>query len=484
VGTVLNVIQSENGWFGEGDELFFIDGDPTPRIQGTGVEDYFNEAWGLRVSLGPYTGVTIAGGRGIGARLSAYRWHLPDPIPFRRSLRFEMEHAGWTYHSDGTVRSAFEERADLFSSVAFWYQVGDSSPLPEPPYGEARLPHGNARQIEVEDAVAETKSEGGTVRVDKEVFWSRDLLVFHSDGPGSEVHIPFNVDKAGRYELISQIAHRPDYGIYTYLLDGKPIDGSAPVENKPGTRLPTGAAAQIDAYYFETYVAEDHLLGWTELTAGRHVLTFKCLSKNQESHGYDLGIDTLILARIGRRAETGGEKAANLRQIGVKGGSVEILASGLKDADPWVREAAAWAFTQLLVASRLSIPKLETAMGDSDPVVRGLAALAIGTCPGAAKTALATLVAGLQDADENVRTAAADALASAGPDAAPVVPQLIQAASRSGEQMNVLRNVAKALGNIGPAAAPALPVLEQLEQMQRVQWSAREAVRKIRNGQS
>ena len=56
----------------------------------------------------------------------------------------------YTYNPDGTVRSGFEERADLFSSVAFWYQQGIAQNLPTLPYGIARLPHGNAQQIEID----------------------------------------------------------------------------------------------------------------------------------------------------------------------------------------------------------------------------------------------------------------------------------------------------------------------------------------------
>ncbi|HWB97914.1 MAG TPA: glycoside hydrolase family 172 protein, partial [Bryobacteraceae bacterium] len=150
VGTVLNVVQNQPGWFGEGDDLFYVDGEKTAGIQGTGTEDYFNDAWSLRVAQGPYAGVPVAEGTGVGSRMTAYRWHLADPVPFTTSLRFVLEHAGWTYDPNGSVRSAFEERADLFSSVAFWYQAGIAAGLPEPPYGAARLPHGNARQIEVE----------------------------------------------------------------------------------------------------------------------------------------------------------------------------------------------------------------------------------------------------------------------------------------------------------------------------------------------
>ncbi len=140
VGTVLNVIQSQVGWFGEGDDLFYVDGAKHPQIYGTGTEDYFNEAWGLRVSFGPWTGTPVAEGERVGARLTGYRWHIPDPIPFTKSLWAGIEHAGWTYNEDGTLRSGFEERPDYFSSTAFWYQKGVNEDLPEPPFGEARLP--------------------------------------------------------------------------------------------------------------------------------------------------------------------------------------------------------------------------------------------------------------------------------------------------------------------------------------------------------
>lgn len=70
VGTVLSVVQAEAGWFGEGDDLFWVDG-RRPEIEGTGSEDYFNDAWGLHVNDGPYYGVTVAEGTGLGARMTA-----------------------------------------------------------------------------------------------------------------------------------------------------------------------------------------------------------------------------------------------------------------------------------------------------------------------------------------------------------------------------------------------------------------------------
>lgn len=478
VGTVLNVVQTAPGWFGEGDESFYVDGEKTASIQGTGTEDYFNDAWSLRIAEGLYTGVTVAEGTGTGARLSAYRWHVPDPIPFQRSLRFVIEHAGWTYDEDGKVRSAFEERSDLFSSVAFWYQkAGGANELPEPPYGAARLPHGNAQQIEVENAIADTKTEGGTAQVDKDVFWSRDLLSFHATGPGSKIEIPFSAGQSGRFEIIAQIAHAPNYGSYRYLLDGKPVASGATLEQEPGAN--TGSQGAIDTYFTEMYVAEDHLLGWQELTAGRHVLTLFCTGKNARSTGYDLGIDTLILARIASPLEMGGERAANLRRASGQSVSPAEMHAGLTAPDEYVREAAAWAFTQREQTARQYSDTLIQALHDSDAVVRGLSILALSKCAGCAERALQELTAALQDADENVRLAAADAIATIGTRAAPAVPQLIEACNRPGEHVHVLRSLAKALGNTGTPAAPAIPVLEKLQRIPRVEWPAREAITKI-----
>jgi hypothetical protein len=478
VGTVLSVVQAAPGWFGEGDDYFYVDGESKPSIEGTGTEDYFNDAWSLRVAEGPYIGVTVADGTDTGARLSAYRWHVPDPIPFQRSLRFVMEHYGWTYNNDGSVRSGFEERADLFSSVAFWYQQGiGATKLAEAPYGQARLPQGNAQQIEVENAIGETKTEHGAARVDKDVFWSRDLLVFHADGPAAKIDIPFVAAQAAKFEIIAQLAHASDYGSYRYLIDGKPTESGATLEHEPGANMASQGA--INAYFTETYVAEDHLLGWQTLTQGRHILTFICTGKDVRSSGYDLGIDTLVLSRVAAPAESGGEPASILRRSSGQSASVGEMKAGLAAGDEYVREAAAWAFTQRPEAAQQNTEPLIGGLRDPDAVVRGLSALALSECRGCAGRALGALIAGLEDPDENVRLASADAIASAGPAAAPAIPKLIEAGNRPGEHVHVLRSVAKALGNIGPAAAPAIPVLQKLQRIPRVQWPAQQAIAKI-----
>jgi len=444
VGTVMSVVQAEAGWFGEGDDFFWVDGAAKPSIEGTGSEDYFNDAWGLHVNDAPYYGVTVAEGTGLGSRMTAYRWHLVDPIPFQKSLKAEIEHKGWTFNADGAVKSGFGERVDLMSSVAFWYQLGIATDQPPVPYGAARLPQGNALQIEVERDMAGIKAEKGKVSMFPDLFWSKDVVIFEGEGPGSQVTIPFDVPEDGDYELYAQLAKGSDYGVYTVLLDGKPP--VAPVlEHEPGADV--RPQTQFDGYALETYVGADYQVGWPRLTKGRHTLTFQCLGKREDSSGYVVGVDDIVLAKTG---------------------------------------AAAWAAAVKLQEPRVpsgSVAELAKALSDPNPVTRGLAAMALRNEGQKALPALPQLTAALKDPDPNVRLMAGNAIAAIGPQAAPAVNALMSACSVKDEQIHVLRACAAALGEIGkPAATPALPLLKELAKMPRVRWAAEKAIKNIEGG--
>jgi hypothetical protein len=441
VGTVFSVVQAEAGWFGEGDDFFYVDGAETAAIEGTGTEDYFNDAWGLHVSEGLYSGVPVAQGTGLGSRMTAYRWHVLDPVPFTRSLRFEMEHRGWTFQPDGSVKSAFGERTDLLSSVAFWYQQGIARGLPDVPYGSARLPQGNAHQIEVEDSLPEVVAERGEASLVKELFWSKDVLAFEGEGAGSRIEIPFDVPEDGDYEVYTQVAQGPEYGTYTVLLDGKP-PRAPDLEHEPGADVLV--KDRFDGYAHETYVGYDYQVGWPRLRQGRHTLSFVCLGKHADSSGYRLAVDNVILSKTGAESWASASKAAPRR------------------------------------LSSLEVSDLVRSLASDDPILRGLAALALRDSGAKAAPALDALRAALRDPDVNVRMMSANAIAALGPEARPAIPDLSTAASVAGEDVQVLRASAAALGTIGPEAAEAVPILERLAKMPRVQWAAEEALRKIR----
>lgn len=98
-------------WFLEGDEMIYVDGEDFPSIHGTGTEDYFNSGWYFIKGkfCAPFHGLTQK--NLFYPRLSAYRFHVGDAIPFQSSIRVTMEHGG-TNDTPGSD----------YSSVAYWYQ--------------------------------------------------------------------------------------------------------------------------------------------------------------------------------------------------------------------------------------------------------------------------------------------------------------------------------------------------------------------------
>lgn len=114
---------SEWDWVGEGDDMIFIDGDPLPTLNGTGTEDYFNTSWcPTQEYNAPYHGVIMPGKPNWKGKITYYRYHILDPIPFQKEIRVTIEH-GHANH-----------RSDDFSATAYWYQEGEAT------YREEMLP--------------------------------------------------------------------------------------------------------------------------------------------------------------------------------------------------------------------------------------------------------------------------------------------------------------------------------------------------------
>ncbi|WP_019586190.1 glycoside hydrolase family 172 protein [Deinococcus apachensis] len=169
VGSILSVYSLRRSrdwdWYGEGDDLIFVDGEPgisvpdvgrgktlaheqdypvieprpesgegandawPPTLHGTGTEDYFNTAWCPNQEYAaPYHGIIAGGGPNWTDPVTLYRFHIEDPIVFRRDLRVTIEHG----HAN--------RRGDEMTSVAFWYQSEPHAPFPALPAAGDRLP--------------------------------------------------------------------------------------------------------------------------------------------------------------------------------------------------------------------------------------------------------------------------------------------------------------------------------------------------------
>ncbi|HVO12043.1 MAG TPA: glycoside hydrolase family 172 protein [Vicinamibacteria bacterium] len=127
-------------WYGEGDDMFFIDGERwPPSLHGTGTEDYFNGSWSPNTLFQhPYYGYArVNGGTGWLGRTHVYRFHLSDPVYFDKSLRFSIEHG----HNNNLT-------LDL-SSVAYWYQTEPHQPFPPFPSRASRKPMPVINEVDI-----------------------------------------------------------------------------------------------------------------------------------------------------------------------------------------------------------------------------------------------------------------------------------------------------------------------------------------------
>ena len=132
VGCNLNIDVFErqaNDWYGEGDDMIFVDGEPwPPNLHGTGTEDYFNTAFCPQQEFcAPYHGITLYSGDQAGfpwgGKNSMYRLHILDPIHFEKSIKVTIEHG----HAN--------KLSNDYSSTAYWYQLEPHSkqePLNDP----------------------------------------------------------------------------------------------------------------------------------------------------------------------------------------------------------------------------------------------------------------------------------------------------------------------------------------------------------------
>lgn len=143
VGTYLAWGSNNNGWWGEGEVKFYLDGDTDwPTICGTGTEDYVGGAWSFEEPAGqyslystPYLGfhqvIRPDGLWNSQQRFGMYRWHVMDPIRFSSDLRATVQALGWRSALGGSRR--FLPLQDDIASTAFWYQTEPHAIFPPTP---------------------------------------------------------------------------------------------------------------------------------------------------------------------------------------------------------------------------------------------------------------------------------------------------------------------------------------------------------------
>jgi len=289
VGTVFSIQCSYGSWFGESDDRFYVDGEAEPSIVGTGCEDFFNDAWNLRLFTNANTGVTIKEPNGEDCRFTAYRWHVQAPVTFRKSLKVDIERRSFAAVTDPETGERklydFKYRPDFCSSVAFWYQKKIARPFDRFPPGEERVN---------EEIFLETSDMAGQIETSPEVTVRRHNnrvcnlkrgLYVDNAGVGGWFEVPCRVEEEGKYSIsVFQCLYRTG-GVWKVTLNGpageilldRAMDFYDPYlawkENRPENFL--------YGTWFEKKV------GIHQLVPGDYVFRFECVGSNPLARAED-----------------------------------------------------------------------------------------------------------------------------------------------------------------------------------------------------
>lgn len=283
-GVSLSIHTQTPGWWGEGDDIFTVDGEKRPSLWGTGSEDYFCGAWCYGETFyNDYFGMPLREKLNQDADnfWNVYRLHLESPITFEKSLKVEIE------HGDNGVSNSRKPRNNNYYSCAYWY-VDSPRPLKGklPPAAD-RLPRFDPLPVPAgvfEAQYMKRKLGGGEAETqaisrdpEKDGDWiNEDQLWVRRSKIGEENTLEFKTTAPLSGEAALYVTRAKDYGTYSVKLDGEEL----------GT---------IDAYH-DTIDRVKVPLGKKDLPAGKHTLTITVTGKNPASVNTFWGIDALKIS--------------------------------------------------------------------------------------------------------------------------------------------------------------------------------------------
>ena len=278
-GVMLHVWNPRGGWWGEGDEKFFVDGEKFPSTFGTGSEDYFGYAWcNPTLFENCYHNQTISmNNRG---HISVNRWHITDNVPFQDSFEAAIE----KYYPN--------KKPTLYASIAYWYQAaGQSDPYEPVPVSQRKGYWAPIEIFKVKGALEGEKlkiarKSGGNARP-QDLYgfgtdWSNESHLWWTGAkPGDTLDFVVPVAKTSTYRLKMQLTKAIDYGIVQLYLDGKKL--GEPIDLFNNGVVATGV---LD-------------MGVHRLSKGDHTLRVEITGANDKAvKSYMFGLDYLKLEDV------------------------------------------------------------------------------------------------------------------------------------------------------------------------------------------
>lgn len=280
VGVMLHIWNPRGGWWGEGDEKFFVDGEKFPSTFGTGSEDYFGYAWSSPTLFQhPLHNQTWNDGNSRG-HISVNRWQIADAVPFHTSF-------------EGCIEKYYpNEKPTLYAATAYWYQApGGKDPYEAVPVSD-RLGYWTPVQpvkvpgvLEGENLKILSKTGGDPQEQDMTGFagqWSNDAHLWWINAkPGDKLVLALPVVKSGKYHVLAQLTKAPDYGIVQLYLDGDRVGES------------------LDLYHTSVVPLGPVDLGTRDLSSGEHTLGVEILGANPKAiKNYMFGLDYVKLQPV------------------------------------------------------------------------------------------------------------------------------------------------------------------------------------------
>jgi len=276
-GVMLEVWNPKGGWWGEGDEKWFVDGEKFPSTIGTGSEDYFGYAWcNPHLFQNAYHNQTRNDNSNNAGHVSVNRWQITDNIPFARSFEGCIE----KYYSN--------DRPTLYAAMAYWYLA----PGGRDPYGSVAVRDRLNWYVTPEVKKAPGRFEGESMKVFSKTGgnaepqmlndqWSGDSHLWWTGAkPGDILTLALPVAKGGRYEVLMHFTKAIDYGIIQLRLDGAPL--GEPIDFFNDGVIPFGPTS----------------FGVFDLTVGEHKLSAEVVGANEKAiKSYMFGLDYVQLTQ-------------------------------------------------------------------------------------------------------------------------------------------------------------------------------------------
>jgi hypothetical protein len=274
LGVNLHIWNPRGGWWGEGDEKFFVDGEKFPSTFGTGSEDYFGYAWchpGLFQQA--FHGQSMT--ENNAGHQSVHRWQILDNIPFQKSF-------------EGTIEKYYpNKKPTLYACTVRWYLSGDGVD----PYGAAPLAERwgyCVRPAAVEGGLKVLGITGGGVAQTQDMEgwpdgkWAdNDQLWWTAAKPGAKLDIALPAKEAGKHKVSVVLTKAKDYGIVQFYVNGQK------------------AGEPVDLYNDKVTNTDPIALGSFELPAGEQKLTVEITGANEKAvKSYLFGIDTVELKKV------------------------------------------------------------------------------------------------------------------------------------------------------------------------------------------